>query len=87
MSDIARRFSTTDPLRRPGETLFDLSLALRLNRSSNVREGPGTSFAVLFVLDEGTEVVGHAYEQQWVRIRLNDGRSGWIYSTLVDSRR
>jgi SH3-like domain-containing protein len=60
-------------------------LPLRVVRSSNVREGPGTSFKILFVLEAGAEVMGHAYEAQWVRISLADGRGGWIYSTLVES--
>jgi hypothetical protein len=75
-----------DPTRRDEEVPFTLSLPLRALRSSNVRRGPGTTFEVLFVLEEGAEVMGHAYERQWVRITTPDGRSGWIYSTLVDSR-
>jgi len=86
VSDNPARLGGADPNRRPDEVLFDLSLPLRVSRSSNVREGPSTTFKVVFVLEEGDEVVGHASERQWVRITADDGRSGWIYSTLVDSR-
>lgn len=71
---------------RESEVLFALPLPLQVLRTSNVRSGPGTSFEVLFTLDEGTLLSGHAYENQWVRVSLADGRDGWIYSTLVGSR-
>ncbi len=86
VSDNPGRFASTDSARRPDEVPFYFALPLRVTRSSNVREGPGTSFGVAFVLEAGAQVMGHAYERQWVRISSDDGRGGWIYSTLVDSR-
>jgi uncharacterized protein YgiM (DUF1202 family) len=69
---------------RAGEVLFALPLPLRVLRTSNVREGPGLGFKVLFTLDEGTLLVGHSYKDQWVRVKDEDGRGGWIFHTLVD---
>jgi len=70
----------------PGETLFTESLQLRTVRRSNVRGGPGTEFAVVFTLEAGVQLVGHSYVGQWVRINTEDGRSGWIFQSLVESR-
>ena len=75
-----------DPAQRAGEVPFALALPLQVLRASNVREGSGTAFKVLFMLEEGTRLSGHADDGQWVRVSLADGRSGWIYSTLVGSR-
>ncbi len=70
----------------PGETLFTESLQLRTIRRSNLRGGPGTEFSVVATLEAGTAVVGHSYLGQWVRISTEDGRSGWIFQNLVESR-
>jgi hypothetical protein len=86
VSDNPARLGEADPNHRDDEVPFTLSLPLRVVRSSNVRRGPGATFEVLFVLEAGEEVMGHASERQWVRITTADGRSGWIYSSLVDSR-
>lgn len=69
-----------------GEMLFAVPLPLQVTGTSNVREGPGTAFKVLFVLSKGTPLVGQAYRDQWVRIRDDEGRAGWIYYTLVKGR-
>ncbi len=68
------------------ELLFAVPIPLQVTGTSNVREGPGTNFKVLFVLSRGTPLVGQAYKDQWVRIRDDEGRAGWIYYTLVKSR-
>ncbi|MCH7824527.1 MAG: SH3 domain-containing protein [Acidobacteria bacterium] len=86
VGDSRGRLSGFDTAQRPAEVPFYFSLSLRVTRSSNVREGPGTAFGVAFILEAGAHVTGHAYERQWVRISSEDGRSGWIYSTLVASR-
>ena len=80
------RLVGTDLPARAGEMLFAVPLPLRVSRRSNVREGPGTGFRVLFVLPQGTQLVGHAYKDQWMRIRDDQDRVGWIFRTLVDSR-
>jgi uncharacterized membrane protein YqiK len=67
-----------------GEVLFSLPVPLHALMRSNVREGPGFDFKVLYTLDKGTPVKGHSYKDQWVWVKSEDGRSGWIYHTLVD---
>lgn len=70
-------------LARPGEVLFALPLKLATQGRSNVREGPGTGFRILFTLETGSPIVAHAYADQWVRISDEGGRSGWVFYNLV----
>jgi SH3-like domain-containing protein len=69
-----------------GEMLFAVPLPLRVLRNSNVREGPGTGFKVLFTLPQDAQLVALAFKDQWMRIRDDRDRVGWIFRTLVDSR-
>jgi hypothetical protein len=83
MGEARVRSREKTPL-RAGEVLFALPLPLSVLRTSNVREGPGLGFTVLFTLAEGTPLVGYSYKDQWVRVKDEDGRVGWIFHTLVD---
>ena len=69
---------------RAGELLFAVPLSLRVLKTSNVREGPGPSFKVLFTLERGIQVVGHSYKGQWVRVEDQQGRAGWVFYGLVE---
>ena len=80
------RFSAGDASRRAGEISFAVPLRLETVRNSNVRDGPGRGFKVLFTVRERTPLVGLAYEGQWVRIRDDQGRGGWVFHSLVRSR-
>jgi len=71
---------------REGEELFALPVPLQTVSRSNVRDGPGLSFDVLFTLEGGLGVVGHSHTNQWVRILDDGGREGWIFHTLVSGR-
>ena len=66
-----------------GEVPFALRLPLQLLSKSNVREGPGLHFKVLYSLEKGTTLIGHAYKGQWVRVKSEDGRGGWVFYKLV----
>lgn len=68
---------------RAGETLFALPLRLETQGRSNVREGPGTNFKILFTLEQGINITAHAFADQWVRISDEGGRSGWVFYNLV----
>lgn len=69
---------------RAGEVFFAAPIALRMLRTGNVREGPGSNFRVLFALEKGTPLVGHSRKGQWVRIEDQTGRAGWTSYTLVE---
>jgi len=81
------RFSRTEaqPL-RPGETPFPVPLRLRTTTRANVRDGPGTNHRVLFTLEAEWPVTGASYVEGWVRITDEQGRSGWVARSLVQSR-
>jgi uncharacterized protein YgiM (DUF1202 family) len=68
---------------RAGEILFALPLKLETQGKSNVREGPGTTFRILFTLETGSAVIAHAYADQWVRISDEGGRTGWVFYNLI----
>jgi hypothetical protein len=72
--------------RRTGEVPFALPLRLQTSGRANVREGPGSGFNVLFTLEAGVPIVGYSYVEQWVRIKDDSGRTGWIYQTLIGRR-
>lgn len=71
---------------RAGETPFAVALPLQATAQSNVREGPGMNFRVVFTLDKGTRVVAHSLAGEWVRVTDDGGRSGWVFLTLVARR-
>lgn len=84
-TDQGRLSGDNLPLRQ-GEVLFASPLPLQVVKKSNVRKGPGSGFEVLFTLEKGAPLVGHSRRGQWVRVRDEQGRDGWIFHTLVGSR-
>jgi TolA-binding protein len=77
--------SDSTPLRQ-GEVVFALPLALQTTGRANVREGPGSGFRVLFTLDGGVPITGYSYDEQWVRVIDDAGRSGWVHFGLIARR-
>ena len=71
---------------RSGETPFAVPLRLRSTGRGNVREGPGTSFDVAYSIDGGASLTGWAYIDEWIRVTDENGRSGWIFRSLVARR-
>ena len=72
---------------RTGEVPFALPLKLQTTGRANVREGPGSGFAIVMTLQQGVPVTGHSYAEEWVRVSDEDGRRGWVYQGLVSRRR
>lgn len=68
---------------RPGETAFAVPIRLRVASRGNVREGPGTNYTVAFSVDAGAQITGFSYVEDWVRVSDDQGRSGWIFRSLV----
>jgi uncharacterized coiled-coil protein SlyX len=71
---------------RPGEVPFAVPVPLKVITATNVREGPGTNYPVLFTLAAGALVVGHSYADDWVRIAADSSRVGWVAGNLVTGR-
>lgn len=57
------------------------------NGSVNVRQGPGTEFVIIAVLQPGTPVtiIGQDSTGDWEHVRIPDGRAGWIATSLVSA--
>lgn len=52
----------------------------------NIRSGPGTNYPVIQTLDQNdtAPATGFNSGQTWVRIKLPNGRAGWVSTDLVD---
>jgi hypothetical protein len=82
--DRLRNQENTVPLK--GEISLAIPLPLRVDGPANVRKGPGLDMPVLFSLKEGDTLKGYSYRGVWVRIKTEDGRSGWIHYSLISGR-
>lgn len=69
-----------------GEVLFALPLPLQVTSECKAREGPGLEFKELHSLESGAAVLGLSYKGQWVRVKGEDGRAGWVMYTRVAAR-
>lgn len=71
---------------RAGETAFALPIRLLASGRGNVRAGPGTASRIEFAVEPGDTLMGYSYVDEWIRIGDEDGRSGWIFRSLVSRR-
>jgi uncharacterized coiled-coil protein SlyX len=67
------------------EMPFQVPVALITRRDSNLRAGPGRSAALLGVLPKETPVQADAYQDEWLRVRTEDGRTGWVSGSLLEA--
>ena len=70
-----------------GEEPFSIPLGIETVTRSNVRSGPGLAHEILYTVNGGTPLTGRAHKDEWILVRFEDGREGWIFYTLVRSRR
>lgn len=50
----------------------------------NLRQGPGTGFAIITQVEQGDKLFEFARDGQWINVETaSTGTSGWIYQTLV----
>jgi hypothetical protein len=82
----APRSSASGEQARPGEAKFAVPVPLQTSVRANVRDGPGTTFRVLFMLEKGAALTGQSHVGGWIRVVDDDGRSGWIHQGLVSER-
>jgi hypothetical protein len=69
------------------ETPFQTPVPVRTLRRSNLRDGPGLEFAVVGTLEPETPLTGISYTSEWMRVRDDTGRTGWIFYSLLGARR
>lgn len=81
-----RSVRSAELARTDGEHALSSVLALRASNRSNVREGPGPAFKILFVVERGTPLSAISYNGVWVRVKTDDGRAGWVHYSLIDQR-
>ncbi len=65
--------------------LVDPNKAIIVNPSAVVKSSPSSSGTDLFVLHEGTKVSTDEMVNQWMEIRISDGRIGWIPASSLES--
>lgn len=53
----------------------------------NVRQGPGTAYAIVAVLAEGQRqtIVGKTADEQWWQVQLDTRTHGWVYARTMQS--
>lgn len=60
-----------------------ICIAVVLGDRVNVRTGPSTGFPVITQVNRGDRVLIIAFEGEWSKVQLPDGRIGFIFSRLV----
>ena len=51
----------------------------------NVRSGPGLSYDIMTQIQGGSSVNVLADKNEWYKVRLSDGRIGWVASWLINN--
>lgn len=69
-----------------GEVAFGLPVPLRALVRSNLRVGPGLDLRVVTNVRQNELLVGYSYKGQWIRVRTEDGKTGWVFYKLVGAR-
>lgn len=62
---------------------FATPLRMVIKKNCNVRKAPGMSSKVLFTMDAGSKVKALAFAKNWINIKTEDQRKGWIYYRLL----
>ncbi len=64
--------------------LSSKGVSARITKSDvNVRQGPGTTYPVKFMVQSGTLLPAEAKRGEWVRVTLGEGDCGWIREDLL----
>ena len=52
-------------------------------RIANMRDGPGSTYRVIDKLVLGTVVVHLESSENWIKIRTESGKNGWVHDSLI----
>lgn len=69
------------------EVAFPIAVALRTRVASHLRAQPGRSAAIVSVLKPATPVYALGYRGDWLRVRAEDSRVGWVFGALLEAAR
>lgn len=82
-----------EEIARPADSAPSWSLdgtfaRVRAIMNVNVRTGPSLDYSVIVSIADGTqvEIVRRSYDTRWIRVRMVDGREGWIFGELLELR-
>jgi uncharacterized protein YgiM (DUF1202 family) len=85
--------ATLEEIDRPEDSAPAWSLTgtfarVRAIMNVNVRTGPSLDYGVIIAIPDETqvEVLRRSVDTQWIRVKLFDGREGWIYGELLELR-
>jgi hypothetical protein len=65
---------------------FQVPISVRAIVNSNLRENPRLDAPVLGILKKDATMTVEGYRGEWFQILTSDGRSGWIFNTLVEAK-
>jgi hypothetical protein len=65
---------------------FQVPIPLRAIVDSKLRQKPGLRAAVLGMLRKDSTMTAEAYRGDWLQILTADGRSGWVFNSLVEAQ-
>ena len=70
---------------RPNEHPFALPVPLTTTSSAKLRGAPSGSAPLIATVPSGTALTAYSYEQDWLKVSTDDGKSAWVHQSLVRS--
>lgn len=64
-------------------TDFVRPLSMKVAKPSNIRVAPRRNSKRITTVKKGTSVTAEGHQGNWIKIVLPDGRSGWVYYSLL----
>ncbi len=64
-------------------TDFVSPLTLKLAKQSNIRAAPGKRSKRVTIVEKGSSVTAKGHQGNWIKVVLPDGKSGWVYYSLL----
>ena len=88
--EVGQVTQTAQPAAAPATTIpaatAQVSREAVAQKAVNLRSGPGTSFELVGSAAPGARLPVLETSGQWVKVRLADGKSGWVAGWLVEVR-
>jgi chromosome segregation ATPase len=68
------------------ETQFTRPLALKVLKSSHLKEEPNPKSKTIAKLEKGTRLMAYGHKGEWTRVTCETGRTGWVLQSVLGSR-